>query len=90
MKNTKIKHNKTGKTDRGWASSSFTKKEKILLVIYIFASLSFLFFVAWSLRSMPNNMFKLVEMSAVLLVCMLVGPILFIPFGGVKQNENKN
>ena len=88
MKNTKIKHNKTGKTDRGWASSSFTKKEKILLAIYIFASLSILFFTAWLLRSMPNTMMKLVLLFVPLLVCMLVGTILFMSFEGVKQNEN--
>ena len=80
---------KIDKTDRDWLSSSFTKKEKILLAIYIFASLSILFFTAWSLRSMPDNIFKLVPMSAVLLLCMLVGAILFIPFKWLEaKNEN--
>ena len=74
-------------TDRDWASSSLTKKEKILLIIYIFAPLSILFFTARLLRSMPDNMFKLVLMSAVLLACMLVGLILSIPF---KWLEAKN
>ena len=85
MKNMQITHNKT---DRDWASSSLTKKEKILLAVYIFASLSILFFTAWLLRSMPNTMMKLVLLSVPLLVCMLVGTILFMSFGGVKQNEN--
>ena len=76
MKNTKIKHNKTGKTDRGWASSSFTKKEKILLAIYIFASLSILFFTAWSLRSMPNTMMKSVLIFIPFLVSMLTEAII--------------
>ena len=71
-----------GKTDRDWLSSSFTKKEKILLVIYIFGSLSVLFFTAWSLRSMPNTMMKLVFLSTPLLVCMLIGVILFMYFEG--------
>ena len=75
-------------TDRDWASSSLTKKEKILFVVYIFASLSILFFTAWLLRSIPDNMMKLVLLSVPLLVCMLVGTILFMSFGGVKQNEN--
>ena len=88
MKNTKIKHNKTGKTDRGWASSSFTKKEKILLAIYIFASLSILFFTAWLLRSMPNTMMKLVLLCIPLLVCMPLGTILFMSFERWEQNEN--
>ena len=73
-------------TDRDWASSSLTKKEKILFVVYIFASLSILFFTAWLLRSIPDNMMKLVLLSVPLLVCMLVGTILFMSFGGVKQN----
>ena len=75
-------------TDRDWASSSLTKKEKILFVVYIFASLSILFFTAWLLRSIPDNMMKLVLLSVPLLVCMLVGTILFMSFGGVKQNES--
>ena len=80
---------KIDKTDRDWLSSSFTKREKILTVIYIFACLSILFFTAWQLRSMPDNIFKLVPMSAVLLACMLVGAILFIPFKWLEaKNEN--
>ena len=79
---------KIDKIDNDWASSSLTKKEKILLAVYIFASLSILFFTAWLLRSMPNTMMKLVLLSVPLLVCMLVGTILFMSFGGVKQNEN--
>ena len=80
-------------TDRDWASSSLTKREKILAVVYIavyiFVSLLILFFTARLLRSMPDNMFKLVEMSAVLLGCMLVGLILFIPFKWLEaKNEN--
>ena len=63
-------------------------KEKILLVVYVFAPLSILFFTAWLLRSMPDNMMKLVLLSVPLLVCMLVGTILFMSFGGVKQNES--
>ena len=68
--------------------SCLTKKEQILFIIYIFASLSILFFTAWLLRSMPNTMMKLVLLSVPLLVCMLVGTILFMSFGGVKQNES--
>ena len=84
---------KIDKTDRDWLSSSFTKREKILaviyIVVYIFACLSILFFTAWQLRSMPDNIFKLVPMSAVLLACMLVGAILFIPFKWLEaKNEN--
>ena len=48
---------KIDKINNDWASSSFTKREKILFVIYIFASLSFLFFTAWLLRSMPNTFY---------------------------------
>ena len=78
-------------TDRDWASSSLTKREKILAVVYIavyiFVSLLILFFTARLLRSMPDNMFKLVEMSAVLLGCMLVGLILFIPFKWLEAKK---
>ena len=75
-------------TDRDWASSSLTKREKILIVIYIFVSLSILFFTAWLLRSMPNTMMKLVLLSVPLLVCMLVGTILFMSFERWEQNGN--
>lgn len=82
---------KIDKIDNDWISCSFTKKEKILaviyIVVYIFVSLSILLFTARLLRSMPDNMFKLVLMSAVLLACMLVGLILSIPF---KWLEAKN
>ena len=72
-------------TDRDWASSSLTKKEKILFVVYIFASLSILFFTAWLLRSMPNDMMKVVLISMPLLVGMLI-EVIILSFGGVKQN----
>ena len=73
---------KIDKIDNDWASSSLTKKEKILLIIYVFAPLSILFFTAWLLRSMPNTMMKLVLLSVPLLVCMLIGVILFMYFEG--------
>ena len=78
---------KIDKTDRDWPSSSLAKKEQILFIIYIFASLSILFFTAWLLRSMPNDMMKVVLISMPLLVGMLIG-VIILSFGGVKQNGN--
>ena len=79
---------KIDKTDRDWPSSSLAKKEQILFIIYIFASLSILFFTAWLLRSMPNDMMKVVLLFVPLLVGMLLGTMLFMPFEGWEQNEN--
>ena len=62
-------------------------KEKILFVVFVAVLIAVEFLTAWLLRSMPDNMFKLVLMSAVLLACMLVGLILSIPF---KWLEAKN
>ena len=76
---------KIDKTDRDWPSSSLAKKEQILFIIYIFASLSILFFTAWLLRSMPNDMMKVVLISMPLLVGMLI-EVIILSFGGVKQN----
>ena len=84
MKNMQITHNKT---DRDWASSSLTKKEKILLAVYIFASLSILFFTAWLLRSMAPSIMKAVLIFIPLWIVMLI-EVIISPFGGVKQNEN--
>ena len=74
-------------TDRDWASSSLTKKEKILFVVYIFASLSILFFTAWLLRSMAPSIMKAVLIFIPLLIVMLI-EVIILSFGGVKQNEN--
>ena len=63
-------------------------KEKILFVVFVAALVAVEFLTAWLLRSMPNTMMRLVLLSVALLVCMLVGTILFMSFGGVKQNEN--
>ena len=76
---------KIDKTDRDWPSSSLAKKEQILFIIYIFASLSILFFTAWLLRSMQNDMMKVVLISMPLLVGMLI-EVIILSFGGVKQN----
>ena len=71
---------KIDKTDRDWLSSSFTKREKILaviyIVVYIFACLSILFFTAWLLRSMQNDMMKVVIISMPLLVGMAIEVII--------------
>ena len=74
-------------TDRDWASSSLTKKEKILLVVYIFAPLSILFFTAWLLRSMAPSIMKAVLIFIPLLIVMLI-EVIILSFGGVKQNGN--
>ena len=74
-------------TDRDWASSSLTKKEKILIVIYLFAPLSFLFFTASLLRSMAPSIMKAVLIFIPLLIVMLI-EVIILSFGGVKQNEN--
>ena len=74
-------------TDRDWASSSLTKREKILIVIYIFVSLSILFFTAWLLRSMAPSIMKAVLIFIPLWIVMLI-EVIISPFGGVKQNEN--
>jgi hypothetical protein len=63
-------------------------KEKILFIVFVAALVAVEFLTAWLLRSMPNTMMKLVLLSVPLLVCMLVGTILFMSFEGVKQNEN--
>ena len=76
-------------TDRDWASSSLTKKEKILFVVYVFASLSILFFTAWLLPSMPHTMMKLVLLCIPLLLCMLLGTMLFMSFERWEQNERR-
>jgi quinol-cytochrome oxidoreductase complex cytochrome b subunit len=78
---------KIDKIDNDWASSSLTKKEKILLVVYVFAPLSILFFTAWLLRSMAPSIMKAVLIFIPLWIVMLI-EVIISPFGGVKQNEN--
>ena len=78
---------KIDKIDNDWASSSLTKKEKILLVVYVFAPLSILFFTTWLLRSMAPSIMKAVLIFIPLWIVMLI-EVIISPFGGVKQNEN--
>ena len=84
MKNIQIKHSKT---DRDW-SCSWTKKELMALLLFIMFMMTIVeFLTVWSLRSMPNNMMKVVLVFIPLLVGMVI-EVIILSFGGVKQNEN--
>ena len=61
-------------------------KEKILFVVFVAVLIAVEFLIAWLLRSMPNDMMKVVLISMPLLVGMLLEVIILF-FGGVKQNE---
>lgn len=62
-------------------------KEKILFVVFVAVLIAVEFLIAWLLRSMPNDMMKVVLISIPLLVGMLI-EVIILSFGGVKQNEN--
>ena len=62
-------------------------KEKILFVVFVAVLIAVEFLIAWLLRSMPNDMMKVVLISMPLLVGMLL-EVIILSFGGVKQNEN--
>ena len=62
-------------------------KEKVLFVVFVAALIAVEFLTAWLLRSMPNDMMKVVLISMPLLVGMLL-EVIILSFGGVKQNEN--
>ena len=62
-------------------------KEKILFIVFVAALIAVEFLTAWLLRSMPNDMMKVVLISMPLLVGMLL-EVIILSFGGVKQNEN--
>ena len=62
-------------------------KEKILFVVFVAVLIAVEFLTAWLLRSMPNDMMKVVLISMPLLVGMLL-EVIILSFGGVKQNEN--
>ena len=62
-------------------------KEKILFVVFVAVLIAVEFLTAWLLRSMPNDMMKVVLISIPLLVGMVI-EVIISPFGGVKQNEN--
>ena len=62
-------------------------KEKILFVVFVAVLIAVEFLTAWLLRSMPNDMMKVVLISIPLLVGMLI-EVIILSFGGVKQNEN--
>ena len=62
-------------------------KEKILFVVFVAALVAVEFLTAWQLRSMPNDMMKVVLISMPLLVGMLL-EVIILSFGGVKQNES--
>ena len=61
-------------------------KEKILFVVFVAVLIAVEFLTAWLLRSMPNDMMKVVLISMPLLVGMLI-EVIILSFGGVKQNE---
>ena len=63
-------------------------KEKVLFIVFVAVLIAVEFLTAWLLRSMPNTMMKLVLLSVPLLVCMLVGTILFMSFERWEQNGN--
>ena len=60
-------------------------KEKILFVVFVAVLIAVEFLTAWLLRSMPNDMMKVVLISMPLLVGMLI-EVIILSFGGVKQN----
>ncbi len=62
-------------------------KEKILFVVFVAVLIAVEFLTAWLLRSMPNDMMKVVLISIPLLVGMVI-EVIILSFGGVKQNEN--
>ena len=62
-------------------------KEKILFVVFVAALVAVEFLTAWLLRSMLNDMMKVVLISIPLLVGMVI-EVIILSFGGVKQNEN--
>ena len=62
-------------------------KEKILFVVFVAALVAVEFLTAWLLRSMPNDMMKVVLISIPLLVGMVI-EVIILSFGGVKQNES--
>ncbi len=62
-------------------------KEKVLFVVFVAALIAVEFLTAWLLRSMPNDMMKVVLISMPLLVGMLI-EVIILSFGGVKQNGN--
>ena len=62
-------------------------KEKILFIVFVAALIAVEFLTAWLLRSMPNDMMKVVLISMPLLVGMLL-EVIILSFGGVKQNES--
>ena len=60
-------------------------KEKILFVVFVAVLIAVEFLTAWLLRSMPNDMMKVVLISIPLLVGMVI-EVIILSFGGVKQN----
>ena len=62
-------------------------KEKVLFVVFVAVLIAVEFLTAWLLRSMPNDMMKVVLISIPLLVGMVI-EVIILSFGGVKQNEN--
>ena len=62
-------------------------KEKILFVVFVAVLIAVEFLTAWLLRSMLNDMMKVVLISIPLLVGMVI-EVIILSFGGVKQNEN--
>ena len=62
-------------------------KEKILFVVFVAVLIAVEFLTAWLLRSMPNDMMKVVLISIPLLVGMVI-EVIILSFGGVKQNES--
>ena len=62
-------------------------KEKILFVVFVAVLIAVEFLTAWLLRSMPNDMMKVVLISIPLLVGMLLGTILFMSFERCKNGK---
>ena len=62
-------------------------KEKVLFIVFVAVLIAVEFLTAWLLRSMPNDMMKVVLISMPLLVGMLI-EVIILSFGGVKQNGN--
>ena len=60
-------------------------KEQILFVVFVAALIAVEFLTAWLLRSMLNDMMKVVLISIPLLVGMVI-EVIILSFGGVKQN----
>ena len=59
-------------------------KEKILFIVFVAVLIAVEFLTAWLLRSMPNDMMKVVLISIPLLVGMVI-EVIILSFGGVIE-----